>query len=73
MNRTDEEIVDDIQKKVYELNNLLAEAQSNELEIMLIQNSTRTLGYSTPYIYIEMVAKKVISKSLPIPYTGGLT
>jgi hypothetical protein len=69
--RTDEKIVEDIQNKINEVNTLLSEAYKHDLEIVIDQYNSGTLGSYAPYSNLEMRAKKLLNSPLTIPYTGS--
>lgn len=69
--RTDEKIVEDIQNKINEVNTLLSEAYSHNMEIVIDQYNSGTLGSYAPYSNLEMRAKKLLNSPMTIPYTGS--
>ena len=69
--RTDDMIVDDIYNKINEINTLLSEAYKHDLEIVIDQYNSGTLGSYAPYSNLEMRAKKLLNSPMTIPYTGS--
>lgn len=73
MNKTDEEIATDIQKKIMELNSLLSQASDNDIEVNISKYYGATeVGNPLPRLYLTFEAKK-IKVLVPhfVSYTGG--
>lgn len=60
MDRTDDDIINSIHEKVGEINVLLSEAYSHDIEIIIDQYFQGTLGSNAPYSNLDMRAKKLL-------------
>ena len=70
MERTDDEVLSEIQKIVSELNIAIGYATDKGIEIVIKQSKHLTMGTATPSSYITFEATKRLTPNY-ISYTGG--